>query len=217
MRTMHELRIDIRDKIPELEVRLEMEGREIGLYPIQLSEADMEAFYDGQCLSRCQDVLLACEALQPWLYEVDDEDEQVSLGFESALVAWLDEDEERIYRDICRALEDFPSEVRDCNKLLTPMLDDARTRGLADEDLFEYVWLMMSPFLTGREQIPTEADWQQKHAELTLERAVEADNQRQCARKTLESSIVEALSKDREYTLSLLLGILADANKTIDS
>jgi hypothetical protein len=216
MRTMHELRIDIRDKLPELEVRLEMKAREMGLLPCPcLSDAEMEEFYDMQLLSRCEAVLLACDALREWLYEEDEAGEQVTLGMESDLLAWLDE--ERIYSEIDRALEDFPSEVRECNQWLAPILAEGMAKGLADEDLFEYAWLMMSPFLTGREQVPTEADWQQKHAELTLERAVEADDQRQWARQTLESCIRESLVKDREYTVSLLLGILAEVSKTIES
>jgi hypothetical protein len=211
VRTMHELRIDIRDKLPELTVREEMRARDLGFDPLVLSETEMEKYYDHILPLRCHDVLLACDALQPWLYEEID-GEQVTMGLESELVAWLDADEEQIYSDIDLALDDFPTEVHDCNRLLEPIIAARTAKGLEDEDLFEYIWLMMSPFLTGRETHPTEEDWRRKQAELTLERAVETDDNRQSVRRHLEAWIRESLAKDREYTLSLLLGILAEAN-----
>jgi hypothetical protein len=108
-------------------------------------------------------------------------------------------------------LEDFPAEVQDCHRLLRPLLAAARAKGLEDEDLFAYTWRMMSPFLSSRDTRPTEAEWHRKHAELTLERAVKADNDRPHARKTLERRIRASLTNDRAYTVSLLLGILAEA------
>jgi hypothetical protein len=211
MRTIQELRIDIRDKLHELTVREDMKAREMGLEMIRLSGSELESYCDQDLPLRCHGVLLACDALQPWLYE-EVEGEQVPLGMESELVAWLDHDDEGVYRDIERALEDFPSEVRDCNRLLEPIMAQGRAKGLEDDDLFEYVWLMMSPFLTGRDTPPTEDDWRRKQAERILDQAIEADDQRQFNRKALESLIRDSLAKDPEYTLSLLLGIIAEAS-----
>lgn len=69
---------------------------------------------------------------------------------------------------------------------------------------------MMFPFRTGWEEPPTEADWHAKQADLALERAEQVSNDRHYARKNLEQFIRESLAKDREYTLSLFLGILAE-------
>jgi hypothetical protein len=124
---------------------------------------------------------------------------------------------EGLDHDIDHAREDFPSEVQDCNRLLVPILDQAMAKGLEDDDLFEYAWLMMSPFLAGREQAPTETDWQQKQVTLTLKRAVETDESRQWSRTTLDSMIRDALAKDREYTLGLIMGILAEVKDHIES
>ena len=215
MRTMHELRIDIRDKLPELQVRLEMKAAEMGIQGILLSGPDMEQYYDHILDEHCYFVLLACDALREWLY---DEDGSTFCTYDSALMDWLKVDEEdQFYGDIDRAIKDFPSEVQDCNQLLLPILAAGRAKGLPDEDLFEYTWLMMLPFLTGRETLPTENDWHQKQAELALKRAVEADESRQWSRTTLERMIRDGLAKDREYTLSLLLGILADVKDHIES
>ena len=74
MRTMHELRVDIRDKVPELEVREEMEATEVGFEPIRLSGADMEDYYDLCIHQYCQSVLLACDGLRKWLYDEDGSD-----------------------------------------------------------------------------------------------------------------------------------------------
>jgi hypothetical protein len=97
-----------------------------------------------------------------------------------------------------------------------PILEAGRAKRLKDEDLFEYTWLMMLPFLTGRKTPPTEDDWHQKQAELALKRAVKVDEDRQLARTMIERSIRDALSKDREYTLSLILGILAEVKDSTE-
>jgi hypothetical protein len=216
MRTMQELRIDIRDKLPELQVRLEMKAAEMGVQGILLSAPDMESYYDHILNEHCYFVLLACDAWREWLY---DKDGSTFLTYESELLDWLDADDgeqgvEGFYHDLDKSREDFPSEVQDCNHLLDPILDAGIAKGLEDDDLFEYTWLMMSPFLTGRESSPTEADWQKKKVTLTLERAVKADEDRQLARTMLERSIRDSLAKDREYTLSLLLGILAEVKES---
>jgi hypothetical protein len=169
---MHELRIDIRDKVPELEVRLEMRAQDMGLDMVRLSPEEMESYYDHECNSRCYAVLLACDGLREWLY---DEAGNQLLAYESELLTWLQvddhEDQDRTYRDIDLAVEDFP----------------------------------------------TEDDWHRKQAELALKRAVKADESRQWSRTTLDSMIRDALAKDREYTLSLILGILAEVKDPIES
>jgi hypothetical protein len=218
MRTMHELRIDVRDKVPELEARLEMYAREKGFDLVRLSPEEMESYYDGEANLRCHFVLLACDAWRPWLY--NEGGYQLS-EYESELLDWLQvvdtEDYNRTYRDIDQAVKDFPTEVQDCNRLLLPILAAGRAKGLEEEDLFEYAWLMMSPFLSGQEQAPTEADWHEKMVELNLRRAVKADDDRHYARQHLERFIRESLAKDPEYTLSLLLGILAEVKDPMQS
>jgi hypothetical protein len=216
MRTMQELRIDIHDKLPELQVRLEMKAAEMGVQGILLSGPDMESYYDHILNEHCRFVLLACDAWREWLY---DKDESTFLTYESELLDWCHADDgergvEGFYHDLDEARENFPSEVQDCNRLLEPILDAGIAKGIEDEDLFEYAWLMISPFLAGREHAPTEADWQKKQVTLTLKRAVKADEDRQSARQDLERFIRDSLAKDREYTLSLLLGILAEVKES---
>jgi hypothetical protein len=49
-----------------------------------------------------------------------------------------------------------------------------------------------------------------------LKRAVKSDEDRHFARQSLEHFIRESLAKDREYTLSLILGILAEVKDPIE-
>jgi hypothetical protein len=197
-----------------------MWAQDIGLQPLIVDESTLKEIDDSDLYWRCQATLLACQALRPWLYE--DGPDWSCIG--GPLVDWLDDRDqlgehgaEGLDRDIDQAVEDFPSEVQDCNRLLMPILDAGRAKGLDDDDLFECTWLMMSPFLTGRESSPTEADWQKKKVTLILKRAVKADEDRQFARQDLERSIRDSLAKDREYTLGLILGILAEVKDTIES
>jgi hypothetical protein len=149
MRTMQELRIDIRDKIPELCTRLEMKAQDLGLQMIRLSPEQQESYYDHHCNVRCYFVLIACDGFREWLY---DEAGNTMLEYESDLLDWPHAGDgergvEGFYHDLDEARRDFPSEVQDCNRLLAPILREGRARGLKDEDLFEYTWLMMSSFL----------------------------------------------------------------------
>jgi hypothetical protein len=217
MRTMQELRVDIRDKVPELVTRIEMKAAEMGMKGLFVSGPHQASFYDTMLAEYCYFVLIACDGFRAWLY---DEHGNERDEYESDLLDWLDAGGgergiDGFYADVEEARQNFPAEVQDCNRLLMPILDAGRAKGLDDEDLFEYTWLMMLPFLTGRETPPTEDDWHQKQAELALKRAVKADEDRQLARTRLEHSIRNALTRDRDYTLGLIMGILAEIKDPI--